>query len=100
MSLVGKFFLHSGAEYYQTGEVTEQADQHHYFLKFDGNTGGPPAIKLFCIHSLSTGMEDEGFPDLEWQFFPSRQELTDYLTWLDTPSPNANPKLVKLHDLN
>ena len=97
MGLVGKFFLHSGADYYQTGEILEKAAPGFYFLKFDGHNDAPAAVKLFCIEDLATEMEADGSPDIEWQFFLTRQELDDYVLWMETPSEKSKPKVVKLH---
>lgn len=99
MSLVGKFFLHSGADYYQTGEIIERAEPGYVLLKFDSTSDAPPHIKLFCVDALSTDMPDEGYPNIDWQFFTSRKELTEYVKWMETPSPKkVSAKVVKLHD--
>jgi hypothetical protein len=97
MSLVGKFFLHSSAGYYQTGEVLERAASGFYFLKFDGINGAPAVVKMFCIEDLTAEIEADGCPDFEWQFFVTRQELDDYILWMETPSEKSKPKVVKLH---
>ena len=86
--LVGKFFLHSGPEHYQFGEVIEQISAECFLIRTDNSDKAIGSI--YCIVSLNdlkSDLDDEDAPMfIPWQFFASKKELDKYLLWLETPT--------------
>lgn len=88
MSLTGKFYLWDDEEGFSTGEFSVKLTDEFYLLKADSMNG-----------TLGFGMQRIGCLPVFWSqltLFDSREELTNYLTWLDTPSEGAKPKIVAI----
>ncbi len=99
MTLVGKFFFCSGAEYIQSGEVVEAIGPDLLLVKFDKREDVPPgAMSVFDTSSLMAEINPDGTLDSVWEFFATRKELDDYMGWLFAETPSAKKlKIVKLN---
>ena len=107
MSLVGKFFLHCGEKYLQTGEIIDQITPETVLARFDKNSDvdvpNNSSIVLSVSEFVST-MDSDGCRNAEWEFFDSREELDKFQEWLDQPPTederrdvDTTKKVVPLH---
>lgn len=86
MGLVGKFFMHFGKEFCQTGQVVEQVTPDTLLVRTDHCCHAVAAVMLVIKFSdMITKYDDEGIPEKEWQFFDTRDDLQAFVDWLDKP---------------
>jgi len=86
--LEGTFIFISGPEYYNYGLI-ETVFDGCIMVKFYSNSG-PRTSRLFSLVFLSDN--DDVL------FFNTMEQLTEWLTWLETPSETENK--FKLIDIN
>lgn len=92
MSLVGKFFFYSMSdgeeELYNFGEVVSVYNDSFYMLK---NMSSERITRtLFNITQMTNGGQDF------WCFFDTKEEMEDYVSWVESPPKPEENKVVKL----
>ena len=94
--LEGKFFLRSDANHYRTGQVIKVA-KGTALVQFDQvenpDASWPMPMELVCLHDEMAHAETE--MGKVWSFFESREQLTAYLNWMNTPQKQGQ-QVVKL----
>ena len=84
-SLKGKFVFFTSEDHWRTGQVTDVSDLG-ILVQFDnmnsGNTRFP--LELVCLHEVMHATVMDGAK--MWGFFSTREELDDYIEWLNGPN--------------
>ena len=81
---VGKFVVHWGADYHQSGEIISQPTPEIILVRFDRSDGVPQgAMMLLPLASLIAELDENNCPDPKWEFFNSKKELRAFCEWLD-----------------
>lgn len=91
LSFKGKYFLHSGDSYYQSGEIVEQIGD--ILLLKIGNMGvvSDTARPIGALIAVSVNSILEEFKDsngnasCDWLFFLTEIELQAYIDWWTNP---------------
>jgi hypothetical protein len=64
-------------------------------VQFDNladKTAGKGAT-LVCLHEMSAAYDDDGLEIKSWSFYDTREDLQDFINWMEAP---AEPEVVKL----
>ena len=89
MSLVGKFFFHFGKEYSQSGKVVEQIDAATVLVEFEGCEHVPGRMIALPAAGMVAKEKPDGTFDSDWEFFHTKEQLDEWLEWLDAPSESV-----------
>lgn len=94
MSLVGKYAVVSGEEYYRKVRIVEQIGDEFYLVLTLGDELGPPTSAVFNIHQIVTELLHDGSLHQHWFLFQDEQEANTWIDWMNTPSETDDtPKL-------
>lgn len=88
-TLIGKFFCHMGPEYMHTGEVIAQADPTSVLVKMDHCEHVLPTMMVVSVSVMAGKLAKDGSIETQWEFFATREQMTAWLEWLETPADKS-----------
>jgi len=94
MTLTGLFFYKECGEHYRTGEIFRQVHSDAYLVLLDKVIPDMP-IEPSVIYLISDFWSTDKDDNPIFNFFDTREDLTAWVTWLETPS-EKKPSVVNL----
>lgn len=94
--IVGSFVFVDNSEHYHTGEVLTEVAPEYYLVRFDNSTNDRVPMPMELVSASEMAATDNaGYR--RWLFFATRDDLTRWITWLDTPS---EPRMNVVRSIN
>lgn len=78
-TLSGKYFLASHMEYYRRGLIKDLIHDNFYLIEIFGKDRNTT-----CLQNIYDMIIDD-VEGLSWDFFDTKEELEEYILWLDPP---------------
>lgn len=82
MSLVGKYVVVSGGEFFHIGHIIEEIASEIFLIEFEGKDAGKDISyrHIFSLREMLTTIEKDGSLNSHWTFFDTRERIDQ---WFD-----------------
>lgn len=91
MTIIGLHFIANSEdnESYRTGYIVSQVTSDHFLVQYDAMNGGDLTIPMSIVSLEEMNQVCGDCGSKRWDFFRSREQLRDYIDWMNTPSESV-----------